>query len=80
MNNLYIYTYINLNLHKISYQNIEVLAVKLTKNQYKEQLLKRLSNYEHPDFKIEKISYSSPMETIEHLAPSLIPIIKSPKL
>jgi hypothetical protein len=54
--------------------------VKLTKNQYKEELLKRLSNYEQPDFKIEKISYSSPMETVKHLAPSLISIIKSPKI
>jgi hypothetical protein len=54
--------------------------MKLTKNQYKEQLLKRLSNYEQQDFKIEKISYSSPLETIKNLTPSLIPIIKSPKI
>lgn len=54
--------------------------MKLTKNQYKEQLLKRLSHFEHSDFKIEKITFSSPMETIKHLAPSLIPIKKSPRI
>ncbi|RZT23619.1 hypothetical protein [Fictibacillus sp. BK138] len=50
--------------------------MKFTKNQYKEQLLKRLSNDEQPNFKMQKISYSSPMETIKHLAPSLLPTFK----
>ncbi|WP_156774236.1 hypothetical protein [Fictibacillus arsenicus] len=53
--------------------------MKFTKKQYKEQLLKRLNNDEQPNFKIQKISYSSPMETIKRLAPSLLPILKSSK-
>jgi hypothetical protein len=56
-----------------------VLEVKYTKNQYKEQLLKRLNKDEQPTFKIQKISYSSPIETIKRLAPSLLPMLKSHK-
>jgi hypothetical protein len=56
-----------------------VLEVKFTKKQYKEQLLKRLNNDEQPTLKIQKISYSSSMETINRLAPSLLPMLKSHK-
>lgn len=46
--------------------------MKMSKNDLKNELIQKYKSKTDSEFKISKISYSSPIDTIKHLAPTIL--------